>query len=153
MVGLAAEQYGPDAKGGLEYFSTFPADRAPEDWDQPCQRYLDNPLRASYRADVLDAMNAHHLDALIYPSWSNPPAHLDKGREEYKGDNSQNLAPSTGLPAITVPMGYTYGHLPAGLQMVARPYAEGTLFKLAYAYEQATHHRKPPKGFDELATQ
>ena len=144
--------YGPDAKGGLEYFSAFPATRAPEDWDEPCQRYLDNPLRASYRKDVLDAMNAHHLDALIYPSWSNPPAHLDKGREEYKGDNSQSLAPSTGLPAITVPMGYTYGHLPAGLQIVARPYAEGTLFKLAYAYEQATHHRKAPEGFEELAT-
>ncbi|PHS23999.1 MAG: glutamyl-tRNA amidotransferase [Robiginitomaculum sp.] len=143
--------YGPDAQGGLEYFAPFPADRAPEDWDEPCLRYLDNPLRASYRQDVLDAMNEHHLDALIYPSWSNPPAHLDKGREEYKGDNSQSLAPSTGMPAITVPMGYSYGKLPAGLQMVARPYAEGTLFKLAYAYEQATHHRRPPDGFDELA--
>jgi len=142
--------YGPDAKGGLEYFAPFPADRAPEDWDEPCVRYLDNPQRASYRQDVLDAMDAHHLDALIYPSWSNPPAHLDKGREEYKGDNSQSLAPSTGMPAISVPMGYSYGKLPAGLQMVARPYAEGELFKLAYAYEQATHHRKAPEGFDEL---
>ncbi len=139
--------YGPDAKGGLEYFAPFPATRAPEDWDEPCQRYLNHPLRASYRADVLDAMDKNHLDALIYPSWSNPPAHLDKGREEYKGDNSQSLAPSTGLPAITVPMGYSYGNLPAGLQMVARPYAEGTLFKLAYSYEQATHHRKAPDGF------
>jgi amidase len=142
--------YGPDVKGGLEYFSAFPATRAPEDWDEPCVRYLDNPLRASYRADVLDAMEAQNLDALIYPSWSNPPAHLDKGREEYKGDNSQSLAPSTGMPAITVPMGYSYGKLPAGLQMVARPYGEGELFKLAYAFEQATHHRRPPEGFDEL---
>ncbi|MDQ7077385.1 MAG: hypothetical protein Q9M45_06040 [Robiginitomaculum sp.] len=54
------------------------------------------------------------------------------------------------MPAITVPMGYSYGKLPAGLQMVARPYAEGKLFTLAYAYEQATHHRRPPEGFDEL---
>jgi amidase len=143
--------YGPDAKGGLDYFMPHPANIAPEKWDEPCLRYLNNPLRASYRKDVLAAMNAQHLDALIFPTWSNPPAHLDKGRKEYKGDNSQSLAPSTGMPAITVPMGYSYENLPAGLQMVARPYAEGTLFKLAYAYEQATHHRKPPEGFEELS--
>ena len=147
---LKTGQYGPDAKGGLEYFAAYPLQPAPEQWDSPCQRYLNNPLRASYRQDVLEAMDAAHLDALIFPTWSNPPAHLDKGRAEYKGDNSQSLAPSTGMPAITVPMGYSYGHLPAGLQMVARPYAEGTLFRLAYAYEQATHHRRPPEGFGEL---
>ncbi len=150
---LKTGQYGPDAKGGLEYFSRYPLKRAPEQWDKPCQRYLNNPLRAAYRSDVLAAMDAAHLDALIFPTWSNPPAHLEKGRAEYKGDNSQSLAPSTGMPAITVPMGYSYGHLPAGLQMVARPYDEATLFRLAYAYEQATHHRRPPQGFAERAAQ
>ena len=150
---LKTGQYGPDAKPGLEYFSAYPLTRAPEQWDEPCLRYLKNPLRAAYRADVLAAMDAAHLDALVFPTWSNPPAHLDKGRAEYRGDNSQSLPPSTGMPAITVPMGFSYGHLPAGLQMVARPYAEGTLFRLAYAYEQATHHRRAPDGFSELATE
>ena len=55
-------------------------------------------------------------DAIIYPTWTNPPEHLDQAREEYLGDNSQLVAPATGMPAVTVPMGFTYGSLPAGLQ-------------------------------------
>ena len=47
-------------------------------------------------------------------------------------------------------MGYTYGGLPAGLQILGRPYSEGLLFGLAYAYEQATQHRVPPEGYPEL---
>ena len=54
------------------------------------------------------------------------------------------------MPAITVPMGFTYGTLPAGLQLVARPYQEGLLFQYAYAYEQQTKHRRPPEGFPPL---
>ena len=55
------------------------------------------------------------VDALVYPSWTHPPAHLDDARQEYRGDNSQRVAPAKGLPAITVPMGFSYGSLPAGL--------------------------------------
>lgn len=142
--------YGPDAKGGLEELTIFPTDKAPEDWDEPCQTFFNNTERTAYREDVLYAMGNFYVDAMLYPTWSNPPAHLDKGREEYKGDNSQNLAPSTGLPAITVPMGFSHGNLPAGLQMVGRPYEEGRLFAFAYAYEQATHHRRPPEGYPAL---
>ena len=61
------------------------------------------------------------------------------------GDNSQLFAPSTGFPAITVPMGYTLGGtLPAGLQIFGRAWSEATLIRLAYAYEQGTRHRRPP---------
>jgi Asp-tRNA(Asn)/Glu-tRNA(Gln) amidotransferase A subunit family amidase len=95
-------------------------------------------------------MDSAQVDALIYPSWTHPPAHLDRAGAEYRGDNSQRVAPATGLPALTVPMGFTYGSLPAGLQLLGRPYAEGTLFRLAYAYEQGTGHRRPPEGFPEL---
>ena len=57
------------------------------------------------------------------------------------------------MPAITVPMGFTYGNLPAGLQILARPYDELLLFKYAYAYEQGTHHRRPPEGFRALGAE
>ena len=77
-------------------------------------------------------------------------ADIDKAIEEYKGDNSQLVAPATGLPAVTVPMGYSYGHLPVGLQILGRPYAEGLLIGMAYAYEQRTQHRVPPELFPEL---
>jgi amidase len=45
---------------------------------------------------------------------------------------------------MVVPMGYTYEELPSGLQFIGRPWHEPLLIGLAYAYEQATHHRKPP---------
>ncbi|RLE00554.1 MAG: amidase, partial [Candidatus Aminicenantes bacterium] len=61
--------------------------------------------------------------------------------------NSQLIPPHTGFPAITVPMGFTYNHLPAGLQIVGRLFSEPELIKVAYAFEQATHHRRPPKKF------
>jgi len=54
------------------------------------------------------------------------------------------------LPAVTIPMGFWQERLPLGLQLVGRPYAEGTLIELAYAYEQATRHRRPPQGYGEL---
>ena len=95
-------------------------------------------------------MDEAGVDAIVYPTWTNPPTHIDRGYEDHRGDNSQLVAPDTGLPAVTVPMGYTYGHLPAGLQILGRPYSEGLLFGLAYAYEQATRHRMPPEGFPEL---
>jgi Asp-tRNA(Asn)/Glu-tRNA(Gln) amidotransferase A subunit family amidase len=92
---------------------------------------------------VLKLMDSARLDALLYPTWSNPPR-LIGDLNTPGGDNSQLFAPSTGFPAITVPMGYARGTLPAGLQVFGRPWSEATLLRLAYAYEQATHHRRPP---------
>jgi amidase len=48
------------------------------------------------------------------------------------------------VPAITVPSGFTPDNLPTGLTFLGRPYSDATAIKLAYAYEQATHHRVPP---------
>ena len=143
-------QFSPYIADGLDYFGANPADVHPRDLDPPCPDFADHKGRQAYLADTVASMDEAGVDAVVYPSWTNPPAHLDKADEEYKGDNSQLVAPATGLPAVTVPMGYTYGTLPAGLQILGRPYAEGLLFGLAYAYEQATQHRRPPRGFPEL---
>jgi aspartyl-tRNA(Asn)/glutamyl-tRNA(Gln) amidotransferase subunit A len=52
----------------------------------------------------------------------------------------------TALPAISIPGGFTTERLPIGLQLGARPFAEPTLLRVAYAYEQATswHTRRAP---------
>lgn len=101
-------------------------------------------FRARLREGVLALMDRERLDALVYPTWSHPPRLIGDLNTPH-GDNSQLFSPSTGFPAINVPMGYTRGNrLPAGLSLLARPFAEATLFRLAYAYEQATHHRRPP---------
>jgi Asp-tRNA(Asn)/Glu-tRNA(Gln) amidotransferase A subunit family amidase len=101
-------------------------------------------FREKLRAAVTRLMDDQRLDALIYPTWSNVPR-LIGDLNTPGGDNNQVFAPSTGFPAITVPMGYTHGGtLPAGLQFFGRPWSETALLRLAYAYEQATHHRRPP---------
>lgn len=101
-------------------------------------------FRGKLRASVLALMDDRRLDALVYPTWSNVPR-LIGDLNTPAGDNNQLFAPSTGFPAITVPMGYTRnGRLPAGLQFFGRPWSEPLLIRLAYGYEQSTHHRRPP---------
>jgi amidase len=147
---LERGQFAPSSERSLRSYSDTPLDVHPSQWDPPCPDYLEHEGRQAYRADLVAAMDSAGVDAVVYPSWLNPPAHLDRARQEYRGDNSQRVAPATGLPAITVPMGYSYGNLPAGLQILGRPYSEGLLFRLAYAYEQGTHWRRPPEGFPAL---
>jgi Asp-tRNA(Asn)/Glu-tRNA(Gln) amidotransferase A subunit family amidase len=100
--------------------------------------------RIAFRKAIEDEMDRLKLDAIIYPTWNNKPAKTSRFNEDYKGDNSQIISPHTGQPAFTVPMGFTTGNLPAGVQFLGRMYAEPTLIKLVYSYEQGTKHRKPP---------
>jgi Asp-tRNA(Asn)/Glu-tRNA(Gln) amidotransferase A subunit family amidase len=106
-------------------------------------------FRARLRGGVLALMDTQRLDALVYPTWSNPPRLIGDLNTPH-GDNSQLFSPATGFPALTVPMGYTRGVLPAGLQLLGRPWSEATLIRLAYAYEQSTHHRHPPASAPPL---
>lgn len=96
------------------------------------------------RAGVRDAMAERDVVALVYPTWNNPPRLVGDLRTPH-GNNSPILSPPTGFPALTVPMGWVrYGRLPVGLQIFGDAWSEPTLIRLAYAYEQATKHRKPP---------
>ena len=56
----------------------------------------------------------------------------------------------TGHPAASVPCGFTADGLPVGIEFLGRPFAEPTLFKLGYAYEQGTHNRKSPPTTPQL---
>jgi amidase len=117
--------------------------------DVRCQDLYQEPRNIAFREAVLKAMDDHRLDAIIYPTWSNPPR-LIGDDESPAGDNSQLIPPHTGFPAITVPMGFTHDNLPAGLQIVGRLFAEPDIIKIAFAYEQATKHRIPPAKFPPL---
>ena len=88
-------------------------------------------------------MNQHHLDALIAPTggpaW---PTDLING-DHFTGGYSSASAVA-GYPHITVPAGYVFG-MPVGISFFGRAYSEPTLIKIAYAFEQATKARQPPK--------
>jgi Asp-tRNA(Asn)/Glu-tRNA(Gln) amidotransferase A subunit family amidase len=104
----------------------------------------ESAYRESVRAMVVRTMDALTLDGFAYPTWSNPPRLIGDLNTPH-GDNSQFFSPTTGFPSINVPMGYLRGGvLPAGVTFFGRPWSEPTLIRLAYAYEQATRHRRPP---------
>jgi len=100
--------------------------------------------RQMARALGIDAtMTKDKLDALFAPT-SGPAGLIDL----VNGDSGGGSSPSTvtsvaGYPHITVPGGFHRG-LPVGMSFFGRAWSEPTLIKLAYAYEQATKHRKPP---------
>jgi amidase len=102
-----------------------------------------------FRAGLRAAIAEHRLDAMVYPTWSNPPR-LVGDLTTPAGDNSQSPAPPAGFPAITVPMGWVRGTLPTGLQFLGDAWSEPRLIALAYAYEQATLHRRPPASTPAL---
>lgn len=147
-------QFDPYIEERIHFFGGNPKDIHPKDLSPPCPDFADHKGRQAYLQDVVSSMNAADsgkgVDAFIYPSWSHPPAHIDRALEEYLGDNSQKIAPATGMPAVTVPMGVSRGNLPAGLQIVGRPDSDGLLIGLAYAYEQQTRYRKVPVGYPAL---
>ena len=105
--------------------------------------------REQVRAAVTKTMDGLKLDAFVYPTWSNPPRLIGDLNTPH-GDNSQFFSPTTGFPSIQVPMGYTRGVLPAGITFFGRAWSEATLIKLAYSYEQSTHHRRPPASTPPL---
>lgn len=97
------------------------------------------------RAKGIDAiMDKHHLDALVAPTqgpaWLIDLVNGDSG----SGGSVTQPAAVAGYPHITVPMGYVHG-LPVGLSFFGRAFSEPVLLRLAYAFEQATKARKPPR--------
>jgi amidase len=95
---------------------------------------------------VLSEMEEHDLDAIIFPTTSTLPElfveTMDVAATTSRGQ--PEIANYGGLPEITVPAGYTGAGFPVGLSLLGRPFSEGELFGLAFAFETATHHRKSP---------
>jgi amidase len=145
---VASKQYLPISEEAMQW--AMSVDGPPEAQEPPCVDVPGDPRRKQFLDAVLAAMDKASVDAIIYPSWTNPPRKLGD-RDSPHGNNSPVIAPHTGQPAITVPMGFTHSGLPLGLQLLARPFDEGKLIQYAYAYEQATRYRRPPPGFGHLS--
>ena len=88
-----------------------------------------------------------HLDGYVYPATQMPPP--DETMPQDGGisggpHSDTSWVNMIGVPAVVVPGGFYPGGLPFGLEISARPWKDGDLLGWAYAYEQATKHRKPP---------
>jgi Asp-tRNA(Asn)/Glu-tRNA(Gln) amidotransferase A subunit family amidase len=109
--------------------------------------------RRALRWIVLATFEAQHIDAIAYPTGRRKPAPIGEPQPPDLAGRVTNcqLSATTGLPAISIPAGFTVDGLPIGLELLGGAFAETTLLKLAYAWEQAAHPRRAPFSTPPLA--
>jgi amidase len=101
--------------------------------------------REHFRNLFVGLMEQHRLDALLYPANQARPHTHEGGLERYGGEpGTCEESAMTGLPQVTVPAGFLGGRYPFGISLLGRLWSDRQVLSLAYAYEQATHHRRPP---------
>ena len=103
--------------------------------------------REELMTNILKVMADNKLDAIVHKTVEHQPTLIKDGLNPPFVD--QKGAPHINtylvyVPSIVVPAGFTRDNLPAGITFLGRPYDDGNMIKCAYAYEQATRHRKPP---------
>jgi amidase len=101
--------------------------------------------RARFRQLFVDLMEREHLDVLLYPANQARPHTHEGGLERYGGEpGTCEESAMTGLPQVTVPAGFLADRYPFGVSFLGRLWADRQVLGVAFAYEQATHHRRPP---------
>jgi amidase len=142
-----------DIANSPELAKSFPPTKA-DQWKRPppsldAARYLDYlQAREELMFIVLKVMADNKLDAIVHKTVEHQPTLIKDGISPPYSSNKGVPTWNTFLvyaASMTVPSGFTTDNLPVGITFFGRPYSEPTLLKLAYAYEQATHHRAPPK--------
>jgi Asp-tRNA(Asn)/Glu-tRNA(Gln) amidotransferase A subunit family amidase len=102
---------------------------------------------------ILKVMADNSLDAIVFKGVEHQPTPITDGvnppyRNQWGVPDINTFL--VYVPAIVVPAGFTSDNLPASVTFLGRPYDDGRVIGLAYAYEQATRHRKPPASTPEL---
>lgn len=122
----------------------------PEKPDDDPSYYRKLAAREAFQRAIVGIMAEHRLDGLCFPACQVlPPTResLQAGRWSVLGFPTNTLiAAQTWLPSICLPAGFAEGGIPVGLEMLVLPYHEPDLFRLGYAFEQATGHRRQPSG-------
>lgn len=121
------------------------------------KRWLDGPsdgrqleyfrARETLLTNLLKTMADHRLDAIVHKAVEHQPTLIADGVNppfvDQKGAPHINTF-LMNVPSVVVPAGYTSDKLPAGITFLGRPYSDAKMIELAFAYEQATLHRRAP---------
>jgi len=131
-------------KGSRERWSRTPSNDA---------NYEYLKAREELMTNFLQLMAEHRLDTIVHKAVEHQPTLIKDGINPPYVD--QKGAPHINtflvyVPSVVVPAGFTRDNLPAGVTFLGRPYDDGNMIKLAYAYEQATQHRRPPSSVTPL---
>jgi Asp-tRNA(Asn)/Glu-tRNA(Gln) amidotransferase A subunit family amidase len=131
-------------KGSRERWSRTPSNDA---------NYEYLKAREELMTNFLQLMAEHRLDAIVHKAVEHQPTLIKDGINPPYVD--QKGAPHINtflvyVPSVVVPAGFTRDNLPAGVTFLGRPYDDGNMIKFAYAYEQATQHRRPPSSVTPL---
>jgi amidase len=111
--------------------------------DQGYRSVRELTIRLSRREGIDAVMGQFRLDGLVAPT-GNPPWPIDLLNGDHFVGGSSTPAAVAGYPAITVPAGFVHG-LPVGITFFGSAFSEPALLRVAYAFEQATKHRRPPR--------
>lgn len=139
------ELYNPDVRDFLEAGELIPAPLYVK-----AQRF-----RVLLKQGFRQAFEANGLDALVVPTLPATAPRMDQALNNFGGKEEPVTVSAvryscpanlTGLPAMSLPCGFSSANLPIGLQIIGRPFAEATVLRVAQAYEQVTdwHTRRPP---------
>ncbi|NTV64174.1 MAG: amidase, partial [Oscillochloris sp.] len=133
------------AEEELCYFGQerFLAAQAKGGLDEPTYRQALGQSRDASRVLIDELLGMHQLDAIVMPSAS-PAWPIDLINGDHFLGGSSDLAARAGYPLISMPAGDIHG-LPVGINLMGRAFAEPTLIRLAYAFEQAAKARRPPQ--------
>ncbi len=135
-----------NAEKEMPWFGQEIFEMAEEKDDLTSRDYLQarQDMRRYAGKEGIDAvMDKYHLDAIIAPT-NGPAWNIDLVNGDNSGGGSASPAAISGYPGITLPMGYIHG-LPVGISIFGKAWSEPVLLKIAYAFEQATLHRKAPE--------
>ena len=121
---------------------------APEDDPETIQARKDEQR---YRDAFGAAMDLAQVEALVFPVWTFPPVLLGDRGQSPQGALTL-IGSATQWPVVVVPIGFVGEQLPIGMQLLGKPWSEAQLIRFAYAYEQATHHRRPPPSVPPLTS-
>ena len=117
------------------------------------RHYESLKARDELMINLLKVMADNRLDAIVHKAVEHQPTLIKDGVNPPYVD--QKGAPHLNtflvfVPSVVVPAGFTAAGLPAGITFLGRPYDDATMIRLAYAYEQATRHRRPPASATPL---
>ena len=121
-------------------------EQRPFDTDPDVERTYHAPRRAML-AEYLTTLDRLKLDGYVYPAIQMPPTDEtmpQDGRVSEGPHSATSWVNMIGVPAVVVPAGFYTSGLPFGLEFSSRPWSDGDLLGIAYAWEQTTHARKPP---------